>query len=144
MKFSSKSFFASLIVVVALISGHKVSAQVFPTASMLLSNHNVSDYTITSAADYAQLENSINILSGKLHDAFIAHPNLQYTPSTDNDEIVGYIITGVNNSAEANEISYLLMELEVLGDVARSTDEKYLPVIADASSARVSKREARH
>ena len=144
MKFPYKSFFAFLIVVVALVAGHQVKAQLFPTASMLLSNHNVSDYTITSADDYTQLENSINTLSVKLHDAFVAHPNLQYTAATSNEEIVGYIITGVNNSAEANEISSILMQLEVLGDVARSTDEKYLPMIADASSTRVSKREARH
>jgi hypothetical protein len=139
----SKSLFITFVALASILSAIQVNAQLFPAGSVLLSNHSLSDYTISSTQDYVQLESSISTISAKLHDAFQNHPNLQYTPSLNDNEIIGFIVTGVNNSAEANEISYLLMQLEVLGDLARSADEKFLPVVNEIQSAHVSRKEAR-
>ncbi len=141
MKNIHTSILSAILVGASMLITSQSNAQLFPTASVLLSNHDITNYAISSADDYTQVESSIATLSAKLHDAYVNHPNLQYTPSYNNDEVIGFIVTGVNNSEEANDISLTLMELELLGGVANSADDKYLPSIDEATS-RVSKREA--
>ena len=138
----TKSLIASLIIGSAFITEVKAQAQLFPTASLLLSNHNLSDYTINSTEDFSRLEGSISMISHRISSAFESHPNLQYLPSyNENGEIAGFIITGVSNSTEANDISSMLMQLEVLAKIAQSADEKFYPA-DEMNAVRVSKKEA--
>jgi hypothetical protein len=138
----TKSIIATVVVASAFISEVNGQAQMFPTASLLLSNHNVSDYTINSTEDFSRLESSISMISERIASAFQSHPNLQYLPSyNENGEIAGFIVTGVSNSIEANNISSMLMQLEVLGNIAQSADERFYPS-EEMNASRVSKKEA--
>ena len=114
------------------------NGQVLPAASAMLAGHDVS---VNSAAAYLELENSINSLSARLHEAYEQHPNLQYRPAySPEGEIIGYLVTGAGSAKTANSISQLLMELDALGAIASNVDPQFLPA---ASNGRVSKRDAR-
>lgn len=118
------------------------SAQIFPTSAVLLANNTINSHTINSTEEYVQMEHSVGILSARLSQAYEQYPNMQYTPVFDNESTVGFIITGVSNTKEANEISYALMQLEAIGEMISNVDEKYLPSGSDSNSARVSKKDA--
>ena len=114
-------------------------AQVFPTAAVLLSNNTIKHHTINSTEEYLQMEHSLNILSGKLQRAYELYPNMQYTPVYDNDNTVGFVITGVSNASDANDISYSLMQLEAIGDMINHVDDKYIPEVDSKNKNRVKK-----
>ncbi|MEJ7645804.1 MAG: hypothetical protein WKF87_14515 [Chryseolinea sp.] len=137
-----RSLVATLILGAAFITELKAQAQLFPTAAVLLSKHNISDYTINSIEDYSRLESSISTISQRLASAYQSHPNLQYLPSyNENGEIAGFIVTGVSNSIVANDISSMLMQLEVLSEIAQAADEKFYPA-AEMGATRVTRKEA--
>lgn len=136
----SRSFFAALIIGLTLVAGTESKAQL-STASALVSNHDINHF-INSVEEYAQVENSITELSTRLHDAYTAYPNLKYTASYNNDELIGFVVTGVKDSKEANNISLILMQLEVLGEIVNAADSQFLPNDNSASS-RVSRKVAR-
>ena len=131
-----KSLIAACVFSVSVLSAE---AQVVPAASAVLAGHDVS---INSASAYLELERSINQLGATLHDAYVAHPNLQYRPVYGADgETIGYLVTGAGSAKEANAISTLLVELDVLGAIASSVDPQFLP---SAKTDRVSKRDAQN
>jgi hypothetical protein len=138
MKSILSAVFAAALFCVASPS----NAQVFPTTAVLLANHTVNDNTINSTDEYLQMEHSVSILSERLNASYQQYPNTQYTPVYDNDQMIGYVVTGVSNTKDANEISYMLMQLEVIGEMINNVDGKFLPVSANSQSGRVSKRDA--
>ena len=124
----------------AIASCLTVNAQI-NSASAVLSN-NVESYSINSTEDYMNVEQNINSLSLKIKEAYAKYPNLNYTPSYNNGEIAGFIITGVPSSAVADELSFYLMQIEVLSTVAMNVDEAYLPVVKNSKLSRVSRKDA--
>ncbi len=133
---------ASVLLASAVIVETKAQAQLLPTAAVLLSNHKLGNYTVSSTEDYVRLESDIAMISKRLSLAFESYSNLQYRPSyNENEEIVGFIVTGVNNWAAANDISSMLMQLEVLSEIIQSADDKFYPA-EQASSTRVTRKEA--
>lgn len=134
-----RSLFATLIIGFTLITGYESKAQL-ATATSLVSNHDI-DHFIGSTEEYVQVANTISALSSELRDAFILNPNLKYTATYNEEELIGFIVTGVKDSKEADAISLVLMQLEVLGGIANAADEKYFPI--EATSSRVSRREAK-
>ncbi|MEO8475236.1 MAG: hypothetical protein ABI477_23740 [Chryseolinea sp.] len=118
------------------------NAQIFPTSTVLLTNNTIKNHTINSVEDYVQLEHSVSMLSARISEAYQQFPNMQYVPVFDDENAIGFIITGVSNPKDANEISYALMQLEAIGEMISNVDVKYLPVSAGSKSARVSKKVA--
>jgi len=56
---------------------------------------------------------------------------------------MGFTVTGVSQSSEADKISSNLMELEMLGNAINSMELAYLPLDSDEKlSSRVSKKKA--
>ncbi len=109
------------------------------SASTVMAGHKVP---ASAEEAYAQLEVSINEISGKLRDAFMAHPNLEYRPAHgENGEIIGYLVTGAGSAKEANTIAQLLVSLDELGGLA---NEINVEASAHADAGRLSKREARN
>lgn len=111
------------------------------TASTVLSNHDIN-HSISSAAEFAEVESSIKALSVQLRESFSNYPNLRSIPAFDNDELIGFIITGVSDSKEADRISLILLDLELLSEMAMNTDLKYLPA-GHQNSSRIRKGESR-
>lgn len=129
-----KSLIAMCVLGASMLNAN---GQVLPAAASL-TGHEV---TVNSAAAYMELESSINTLSARLHDAFVAHPNLQYRPAYGAEgEIIGYMVTGAGSAKEANAVAQILTELNILGEIASSVDPKFLPT---AKNDRVAKRDAR-
>ncbi|MEO8473602.1 MAG: hypothetical protein ABI477_15490 [Chryseolinea sp.] len=136
---AARTVFVGLILSLSL-PGSEVKAQL-ATASALLSNHDIHTF-INSSEEFAEVEKTIDELSAQLHDSYTNYPNLQFTASYDNDQLIGFVITGVKDSKDANTISLILMELQSLGEIASSADLKFLPS-NDMKTARVSKKESR-
>lgn len=124
----------------AIASCLTVNAQI-NSASAVLSN-NIESYSINSTEDYLNVEQNINALSLKIKQAYAKYPNMNYTASYNNGEIAGFIITGVPNSTVADELSFYLMQIEVLSTVAMNVDEAYLPVVKNGKLSRVSRKDA--
>lgn len=139
MKNTSRTIFGAFIVSLSLVCAFNAKAQL-KTASTLFSNHDIN-HPISSAEEFAKVESSIKTLSAQLCKSFANYPNLKFIPAFDNDELIGFMITGVSDSKEADRISLILLELELLGGMAKNTDLKYLPVAY--SSSRVSRKESR-
>src|SRR5688572_32983196 len=73
--------------------------------------------TIKSQNEYQHAVASIQSLAGKMYDAHVKFPQLSYAHVYDNNgSLMGFTVTGVSHSAEANEISACLMQLEILGN----------------------------
>jgi hypothetical protein len=140
MKNTSRMIFGALIMSLSLACALEAKAQL-PTESALISDHHIN-HSISSTEEFAQVESSINALSHQLCGSFSNYPNLRVIPAFENDELIGFIITGVSDSKEADRISLILLELEQLSKMAKNSDMKFLPV-GDMNSSRVSKRESR-
>lgn len=113
----------------------------YPAAAVVLSN-NVDHYSINSPDDYLRIEQKINSVTEKVRGVHQKYPNLKYTPSFSNKQLVGFIITGLNDSHIANEFSSNLMLLNQLGEAVSKMDVNFLPDVADNKVSRVSKRVA--
>jgi hypothetical protein len=101
-------------------------------------------YKIQSQSDYLVAVNSIHALAGKLYDAHVKYPSLSYTHVYNQDgSLMGFSVTGVSQSIEADKISSSLMELEMLGNAINNMDLAYLPLDGDEKlSSRISKKKA--
>lgn len=131
---------AAIAITVLLLTCNSAFSQVLPASSVVFTSHSIEEYSITSTEDYLQLESSIQAAADKLHDAYQKYPHLSYEPSYNGDQIIGFVVNGVKNREDGNEIAYYLMQLELMGQVVETIDEKYLPF--DSASTRISKREA--
>ena len=137
---AARTLFGALILSLSLGVGMEVRAQL-PTASALVSHHDIHHF-INSVEEFVEVERTIDELSAQLHESYVNNPNLQFTASYDSDQLIGFVITGVKDSKEANRISLLLMELQSLGELACNTDLEFLPSSSDKTS-RISKRQSR-
>lgn len=140
MKNTSRTIFGALIVSLSLACGFEAKAQL-SNVSALLSSNDVT-LNISSEEEFAKVESSIRGLSAELCQSLSIYPNLRFFPAFDNDELIGFIITGVSDSKDADRISLILLELEKLGETAKNADLKYFPD-GNKNSGRVSKRESR-
>lgn len=139
-KNTSKNYFGTLLCGLVLLTAFNAYAQ-FPAASALLSN-NIDHYSINSSDDYMRIEQKINSVAGNIRDAHQKYPNLKYTPSFSNDQLTGFIITGVSDNAVADELSSNLMLLDQLGQAVSNMDISLLPNIKENKLSKVSKKEA--
>ena len=103
-----------------------------------------SQYVINSQEEYAITVESINELAVKLYYAHQKYPKLTYTHVYNNDgSLMGFTVTGVPQSVEADKISTFLVQLEVLGNAINTMDAAYLPESKNEKlSSRVSKKQA--
>ena len=130
------------MVVAALIGGSLDAIAQFPAASVLLVNHDLTKYSINSTEDYIRIEDQITTLGESLRVAYKKHPNLSYMPVYNGEQIVAFMINGVKESEDADQISNNLMQLEILADAVKSMDESYLPTIKDTKLSKVSRKVA--
>src|SRR5688572_10565552 len=100
--------------------------------------------TIQSQAEYVKVIGSINELASKLYTAHQNYPSLAYSHVYDgNGALMGFTITGVPQSAVADEISGYLMELEALGNAVYNADDAFIPASKNNRlTSRVSKKKA--
>jgi hypothetical protein len=109
----------------------------------LFGQSTTNPYTIKSQSDYVVAVNSIQTLAGTLYDAHVKYPALAYTHIYNQDgSLMGFNVTGVSKSSEADKISSNLMELELLGNAINNMDLAYLPSDDGKLTSRVSKKEA--
>lgn len=141
MKIIHKNLLASLVLIAAALSSFSAKAQ-YPAASVLLVNHDLTQYAINSTEDYVRIETQINALGVNLRDAYKKYPNLSYMPVYNEDQIVAFMINGVSDSDVADQISNNLMQLEILAGVIKTMDLSYLPTTKDTKLSRVSKKDA--
>lgn len=139
-KNTSKNLFSALLGGLVFLTALNSYAQ-FPAASALLSN-NIDHYSINSSDDYMRIEEKINSVAGNIRDAHQKYPNLKYTPSFTNDQLTGFIITGVSDNVAADELSSNLMLLHELGQAVNKMDVSLLPSIKDNKLSKVSKKDA--
>lgn len=100
-------------------------------------------YTINSQAEYLMAVESIQELAATLYSAHSNYPQLQYSHIYNADgSLMGFNVTGVPQSAQADKISVCLMQLEALGNAVHNMDAAYLPSTNQKLSSRVSKKEA--
>lgn len=121
-----------------------ISVGLLATLNLFGQNTPANTYKIDSQSDYLVAVNSIHTLAGKLYDAHVKYPSLAYTHIYNQDgSLMGFTVTGVTESSEADQISSSLMELEMLGNAINNMDVAYLPVNNDEKlSSRVSKKKA--
>jgi hypothetical protein len=141
MKTLSRNLLPALILVAFIGTSFNAMAQ-YPAASAVLVNNDLTKYSIRSTEDYLRIERQITALGESLGDALKKYPSLNYMPVYNEDQIVAFIINGVNNSAAADAISNNLMQLEILYDAVRYMDVSLLPSAKDAKMGRVSKKVA--
>ena len=141
MKILHKNLLSGLVFAALVGASFNALAQ-YPAASAVLVNHDITKYSINSTEDYVRIEGQINALGESLRDAHKKYPNMNYMPVYNEDQIVAFMINGVNNNAAADAISNNLMQLEILSDAVRSMDISLLPTAKDAKSSRVSKKVA--
>jgi hypothetical protein len=128
-----------LLIVVGIFAGLLASFNLFAQDTP----SKTQQYTITSQAEYIQVAESIEGLASKLYEAHVKYPSLVYTHIYSNGgSLIGFNVTGVPQSAEADEISVCLMQLELLGDAVNKMDLNYLPSSNTKLTSRVSKKKA--
>jgi hypothetical protein len=99
--------------------------------------------TITSKTEYTQVVESIQELAARLYEAHVKYPSLAYAHIYNSDgSLMGFNVTGVPQSAEADKISVCLMQLELLGNAVNKMDQAYLPSSNTKLTSRVSKKKA--
>jgi len=137
------SFRQRLLIAVGISAGLLASFNLFGQTSPVNQPFSLS-YTITSQSDYMQAVESIQELAVKLYDAHVQYPNLAYSHVYNQDgSLMGFNVTGVPQSFEADLISVNLMQLEILGNAVKIMDVAYLPEIKNEKLAsRVSKKKA--
>ncbi|HMG88694.1 MAG TPA: hypothetical protein VK589_01505 [Chryseolinea sp.] len=141
MKNLHKNLLSALVVAAGVIGSFNAMAQ-YPAASVLLVNHDLTKYSINSTEEYIRIEDQIAALGENIGAAYKKHPNLSYLPVYNDDQIVAFMINGVNDSEAANQISNNLMQLEILSHAVHSMDESFLPTVMDSKLSRVSKKAA--
>ena len=128
-----------LLIVVGIFAGLLASFNLFAQDTPSKTHQ----YTITSQAEYAQVAESIEGLASKLFEAHVKYPSLAYTHIYNNSgSLIGFNVTGVPQSAEADKISVCLMQLELLGDAVNQMDLTYLPSSNTKLTSRVNKKKA--
>jgi hypothetical protein len=134
------SFRQRVLIAVGISAGLLASFNLFGQNQ----NQNTSRYTINSQSDYVAAVESIQQLASTLYEAHVKYPSLSYTPIYNNDgSLMGFTVTGVSQSADADQISLSLMELELLGNAINRMDVAYLPEMKNEKlNSRVSKKRA--
>jgi hypothetical protein len=120
-----------------------ISAGLLASFNLFAQNTPTTQYTITSQAEYSQVVESIQELATTLYEAHIKYPALSYSHIYNNDgSLLGFSVTGVAQSAEADRISLCLMQLELLGNAVSKMDQAYLPASDGKLTSRVAKKKA--
>lgn len=120
-----------------------ISAGLLASLNLFAQNTQPS-YTITSQSDYLHTVESIQDLAVEIYNAHVKYPALAYSHVYNHDgSLMGFTVTGVPHSSEADKISADLMQLEVLGNAVNKMDIAFLPESKnDKPSSRVSKKQA--
>jgi hypothetical protein len=110
----------------------------------LFAQNSQSQYTIASQTEYVEAVESIQDLAVKLYNAHVKYPTLAYSHIYNQDgSLMGFTVTGVPQSSEADKISADLMQLELLGNAVNNMDVAYLPESKNEKlNSRVSKKQA--
>jgi hypothetical protein len=137
-----RNVLVAVALTILMVISHTMFSQVLPAASSSIAGHGVESYSIDSSEDYLNLESAIREVAGKVSEAYQKYPGLTYEPAYNGEEIIGFVIGGVKNAEEGNEIAYYLMQLEIMGNVVATVDEKFLPVAS--ASSRVSRKDSRN
>jgi hypothetical protein len=122
-----------------------ISASLLASFNLFAQNtpSTTQQYTITSQTEYAQVVESVEELASKLYEAHVKYPALSYTHIYNGDgSLMGFSVTGVPQSAEADKISVCLMQLELLGNAVNEMDQAYIPSSDTKLTSRVSKKKA--
>lgn len=120
-----------------------ISAGLLASFDMFAQNAPAKTHTITSQTEYAQVVESVEELASKLYEAHMKYPSLTYTHIYNSDgTLMGFNVTGVPQSAEADRISVCLVQLELLGNAVNNVDQAYLPSSNTKLTSRVSKKRA--
>jgi len=139
MKILHKNLLSGLVFAALVGASFNALAQ-YPAASAVLVNHDITKYSINSTEDYVRIEGQINALGESLRDAHKKYPNMNYMPVYNEDQIIAFMINGVNDNTAADAISNSLMQLEILADAIKSMDESFLPSTKDSKLSKVSKK----
>ena len=120
-----------------------ISVGLLATLNLFGQSTTNNPYSIKSQSDYLVAVNSIQSLAGTLYDAHVKYPALSYTHVYSQDgSLMGFAVTGVSKSSEADKISSNLMELEMLGNAINTMDLAFLPSDDGKLTSRVSKKQA--
>lgn len=132
-----------LLITVGIFAGLLASFNLFAqnTSSQPVVAH---QYVINSQDEYTLAVESIQELAVKLYYAHQKYPKLMYSHIYNNDgSLMGFTVTGVPQSVEADKISGFLVELELLGKAVNTMDAAYLPEVKNEKlTSRVSKKQA--
>ena len=131
-----------LLIAVGIFAGLLASFNLF--AQNTSSSGGATRYAIHSQEEYTLAVESINELAVKLYYAHQKYPKLTYTQVYNGDgSLMGFTVTGVPQSVEADKISGFLVQLEVLGSAVNTMDPAYLPESKNEKlTSRVSKKQA--
>jgi hypothetical protein len=131
-----------LLIAVGIFAGLLASFNLF--AQNTSSPNGTHQYVIHSQEEYTLAVESINELAVKLFYAHQKYPKLIYAQVYNTDgSLMGFTVTGVPQSVEADKISGFLVQLEVLGSAVNTMDPAYLPESKNEKlTSRVSKKQA--
>lgn len=139
-----KNLHKNLLLVIVLgtcVAGSFNAMAQYPAASVLV-NSDITKYSINSTEDYVRIEGQLTSIGESLRAAHAKYPNLSYLPVYNDEQIVAFMINGVNNNEAADQISNNLMQLEILSEAIKSMDISFLPSTKDSKLSRVSKKVA--
>ncbi|HEX6222922.1 MAG TPA: hypothetical protein VFZ52_00840 [Chryseolinea sp.] len=130
-----------LLITVGIFAGLLASFNLFAQNT---TSQPSSSYVISSQEEYALAVESIEELAVKLYYAHQKYPKLSYSQVYNNDgSLMGFTVSGVPQSTEADQISAFLVELEVLGKAVNTMDVALLPDSKNEKlESRVSKKQA--
>lgn len=133
-----------LLIAVGIFAGLLASFNLFAQNTSSPTGAGASQYVIHSQEEYTLAVESINELAVKLYYAHQKYPKLAYDQVYNSDgSLMGFAVTGVAQSAEADKISGFLVQLEVLGKAVNTMDPAYLPESKNEKlTSRVSKKQA--
>lgn len=133
----------TLLIALGISAGILLSFNLFGQNTATISPV-AAQYSINSQVEYLQTVESIQELAAKLYDAHVKYPQLAYTHVYNDDgSLMGFSVTGVTQSTEADRISICLMQLELLGNAVSKMDQANLPTSKNERlSSRVSKKKA--
>lgn len=122
-----------------------ISAGLLASFNLFAQNTQVQpQYAINSQTEYLQAVESIQELAATLYTAHVSYPQLAYSQVYNADgSLMGFSVTGVPQSAQADKISICLMQLETLGNAVNNMDASFLPANDNEKlTSRVSKKKA--
>lgn len=135
------SFRQRVLIAVGISAGILASFNLF--AQNTTSQNSAARYSIHSQAEYQMAVESIQELANTLYNAHVKYPALAYSHVYNNDgSLMGFTITGVSQSKDADKISSSLMQLEMLGTAVNTMDLAYLPDSNDKLASRIGKKRA--